>query len=71
MSGAIFDRTGSYRAAFLNGIAFNLLNAVVVLYLLRRAWRIALAAGDADTTRLGRLVRRLQAQKTAQPNLSP
>jgi MFS family permease len=71
MSGAIFDWTGSYRAAFLNGIAFNLLNAVVVLYLLRRAWRIALAAGDADTTRLGRLVRRLQTTPIAQPNLKP
>ena len=28
MSGAIFDWTGSYRAAFLNGIAWNLLNLV-------------------------------------------
>jgi MFS family permease len=36
MSGAIFDLTGSYRAAFFNGIAFNLLNIGVVLYLLRR-----------------------------------
>jgi cyanate permease len=26
MSGAIFDLTGSYRAAFANGIAWNLLN---------------------------------------------
>ena len=36
MSGAIFDFTGSYRAAFLNGIAFNLLNLAIVLWLLRR-----------------------------------
>jgi len=64
MSGAIFDWTGSYRAAFLNGIAFNLLNAAVVLYLLRRAWQIAVASGDADTTRLAGVVRRLQSQKT-------
>jgi MFS family permease len=35
MSGAIFDLTGSYRAAFLNGIAFNLLNLTIVLWLLR------------------------------------
>jgi MFS family permease len=37
MSGAIFDLTGSYQAAFLNGIGFNLLNITIVLFLLRRA----------------------------------
>jgi MFS family permease len=37
MSGAIFDLTGSYRAAFLNGIAWNLLNVSIVLGLLWRA----------------------------------
>jgi MFS family permease len=37
MSGAIFDLTGSYRAAFVNGIAFNVLNLLIVLWLLRRA----------------------------------
>jgi len=37
MSGAIFDLTGSYSAAFLNSIAFNLLNLAIVLWLLRRA----------------------------------
>jgi MFS family permease len=37
MSGAIFDMTGSYRAAFINGIAFNLLNLTLALWLLRRA----------------------------------
>ncbi|NVO04970.1 MAG: MFS transporter [Rhodoferax sp.] len=40
MSGAIFDWTGSYRAAFLNGIGFNLLNVAVVVFLLRRARRL-------------------------------
>jgi len=39
MSGAIFDLTGSYRAAFINGIAFNLLNLSIALWLLRRAMR--------------------------------
>ena len=39
MSGAIFDLTGSYRAAFLNGIAFNLLNLTLAMWLLRRAMR--------------------------------
>jgi MFS family permease len=37
MSGAIFDLTGSYRAAFLNGTAWNLLNIGIVLMLLYRA----------------------------------
>jgi MFS family permease len=36
MSGAIFDLTGSYRAAFTNGIAWNALNAGIALMLLRR-----------------------------------
>jgi MFS family permease len=39
VSGAIFDVTGSYRAAFVNGIAFNLLNVSIAFWLLRRAWR--------------------------------
>jgi MFS family permease len=37
MSGAIFDFTGSYDAAFLNGIAWNLLNVAIVLWLMQRA----------------------------------
>ena len=36
MSGAIFDLTGSYRAAFVNGIVWNLLNLAIALWLLRR-----------------------------------
>ena len=39
MSGAVFDATGSYRAAFGNGIAWNLLNVSIVLFLLWRARR--------------------------------
>ena len=39
MSGAIFDLTGSYRAAFLNGLAWNLLNGAIVLWLLLRPGR--------------------------------
>ena len=34
MSGEIFDLTGSYRAAFLNGIAWNLLNMSIAFWLL-------------------------------------
>ncbi len=37
MCGAIFDLTGSYRAAFLNGTAWNLLNVGIVVFLLWRA----------------------------------
>ena len=36
MSGVIFDLTGSYRAAFLNGLAWNLLNGGIVIWLLLR-----------------------------------
>ena len=39
VSGAIFDFTGSYRAAFFNSVAFNLLNLSIVAWLLRRAYR--------------------------------
>jgi cyanate permease len=34
MSGVIYDLTGSYRAAFLNGIGWNLLNLSIALWLL-------------------------------------
>jgi MFS family permease len=37
MSGAIFDLTGSYRAAFLNGILWNLVNVSIAVWLLRQA----------------------------------
>jgi predicted MFS family arabinose efflux permease len=36
MGGVLFDRTGSYRAAFINGIAWNLLNGAVAWWLLFR-----------------------------------
>ncbi|HZW74636.1 MAG TPA: MFS transporter [Caldimonas sp.] len=35
MSGKVFDLTGSYHAAFINGIAWNLLNLSIALFLLR------------------------------------
>ncbi|MGH7417961.1 MAG: MFS transporter, partial [Candidatus Rokuibacteriota bacterium] len=35
MSGVIFDLTGSYQAAFLNGILWNLLNLAIAVGLLR------------------------------------
>ncbi|QPF83498.1 MFS transporter [Bradyrhizobium genosp. L] len=44
ISGVIFDASGSYAAAFVNGLAWNLLNVSIVLLLLMRArQRVALA----------------------------
>ena len=37
LSGKIFDLTGSYRAAFVNGLAWNLLNLTISLWLF---WRL-------------------------------
>src|SRR6185503_16925466 len=37
MTGVIFDLTGSYRIAFLNGIGWNLLNLSIAYWLLRRS----------------------------------
>ena len=37
MSGKVFDVTGSYHAAFLNGVAWNALNLSIALFLL---WRL-------------------------------
>jgi MFS family permease len=39
MSGKVFDLTGSYQAAFVNGIAWNVLNLAIALTLLRRSMR--------------------------------
>lgn len=44
LSGAIFDLTGSYQVAFLNGVAWNLINMAIAFWLLmgrRRALRVA------------------------------
>jgi MFS family permease len=43
MSGALFDWTGSYKAAFVNGILWNLLNLSIAAWLLhrRKVWRTA------------------------------
>jgi MFS family permease len=39
MSGAIFDVTGSYQAAFVNGILWNLVNISIAAFLLQRVGR--------------------------------
>ncbi|PAY03829.1 MFS transporter [Bradyrhizobium sp. UFLA03-84] len=44
ISGVIFDATGSYAAAFANGLAWNLLNvSIILLLLLRSRQRLAMA----------------------------
>jgi MFS family permease len=44
ISGVIFDATGSYQAAFLNGLGWNALNVtIMVLLLIRSRQRLALA----------------------------
>jgi MFS family permease len=47
MSGKIFDVTGSYQAAFINGIAWNLLNVTIAVTLLRRAGKARASAKGA------------------------
>jgi MFS family permease len=47
MSGVIFDLTGSYQAAFLNGILWNVLNVGIAVGLLRRPGRILPAGVSA------------------------
>lgn len=50
LTGAIFDLSGSYRAAFVHGLAWNLLNLGIVVWLLmrsRRLPRVALAVQRA------------------------
>jgi MFS family permease len=50
VSGVIFDATGSYAAAFMNGLAWNALNIAIVTGLLLRArQRIAFADRSATT----------------------
>jgi len=53
MSGKVFDLTGSYDAAFVNGVAWNLLNLAIALFLLWRTRglvRAAMAPRASDVT---------------------
>ena len=44
LSGMIFDLTGSYQIAFLNGLGWNLVNVSIMAWLLIRSrQRLALA----------------------------
>jgi MFS family permease len=40
LSGVIFDVTGSYAAAFVNGVAWNVINVAIVVWLMMRAGRL-------------------------------
>jgi MFS family permease len=44
VSGLIFDLTGSYRVAFVNGIAWNAINMAIVIWLLARPGQRTVAA---------------------------
>jgi len=48
MSGKVFDLTGSYHAAFLNGIGWNLLNLTIALFLLTRLRGLRPAPGRSQ-----------------------
>jgi MFS family permease len=52
MSGVIFDATGSYRAAFANGVAWNGLNFLIALFLLFRS-PLFIARRSATARRAG------------------
>jgi MFS family permease len=45
LSGKVFDLTGSYEAAFINGVAWNLVNLSVVCWLLWRVTRPGASQG--------------------------
>ena len=66
MSGKVFDLTGSYHAAFLNGIGWNLLNLTIALFLLSRVAAGAPArravAGLSSLRRNGRAESRPKAE---------
>jgi MFS family permease len=47
LTGVLFDLTGSYRAAFVHGIAWNLVNLAIAAFLLRRSLGFAAAARAA------------------------
>ena len=47
LTGAIFDLTGSYHAAFIHGIGWNVLNIAIAVVLLRRSMRPARPALQA------------------------
>jgi cyanate permease len=53
LSGLIFDLTGSYRAAFLNGLGWNLVNILIMIWLLQRSRVAQLLPNTKTAGRLG------------------
>jgi MFS family permease len=53
LSGLIYDWTGSYTAALVNGIAWNLTNMAIAFWLLQRKRRLAVGALAAGAQRCG------------------
>ncbi len=51
LSGVVFDLTGSYHAAFVNGIAWNLLNVTIVGWLLLRSRALQGESGTKQGTK--------------------
>jgi MFS family permease len=47
MTGAIFDATGSYATALVNGVAWNILTMGIALWLLHRSGRLGRGGGGA------------------------
>ncbi len=47
LSGVVFDWTGSYKMAFINGIAWNFFNIGVAIFLLHRATRMVAPVREA------------------------
>ena len=68
LSGEIYDWTRSYRAAFINGVAFNLLNMSIALWLLsRRLWPpLRPQPYPAETGQLQRRAQHIDADGQAQ-----
>ena len=51
MSGVIYDVTGSYQVAFANGVAWNVVNAAIAVWLLLRARGQSMPYGSQDLRR--------------------
>jgi hypothetical protein len=55
MSGKVFDLTGSYQAAFVNGLAWNALNLAIAFFLWRRvSGRLGSAVATDAAVQVGR-----------------
>jgi cyanate permease len=53
LAGAIYDRTGSYAAALLNGIAWTMANMAIAFWLLRQMRGRAAGVGTASPPSIG------------------